>query len=106
MPNFVFAYRTAPGTARTPQSAQAWTSWFDDLNGHVADIGKPGLETGTVGNCGPGTKLAGYSLIAAADLDEALALAKGCPAMTRDGGVEVAQLGEVPARPGPGGQAS
>ena len=98
MPNFVFTYRTAPDTVRTPESAQAWRSWFDGLGDHVAEIGKPGIDSGSVGDCGPGTTLGGYSLIAAADLDEALALAKNCPAVERDGGVEVAQLGEVPPR--------
>ena len=96
MPNFVFTYRTAPGTARTPESADAWRSWFDDMAGHVAEIGKPALESAAIGNCGQDTMLGGYSLITAADLDEALALTKGCPALARDGGVEVAQLGQVP----------
>jgi hypothetical protein len=100
MPNFVFTYRAAPDTARTPESAQAWMSWFDGISGHVADIGKPGVETAAVGNCGPGTLLGGYSLITAADLDEALSLTKGCPTLARDGGVEIAELGEVPPRPG------
>jgi len=97
MPTFVFTYRSAPDTARTPESAEAWRSWFQGMADHVADIGNPGIETAAVGNTGPGTRLGGYSLISAADLDEALALTKGCPSLTRGGGVEVAQLGEVPA---------
>jgi hypothetical protein len=98
MPNFVFTYRTAPGTVRTPESAEAWWSFLTGMGDHLADIGKPGVETGTLGNCGPGTTLGGYSLITAADLDEAMALAKGCPSLAYDGGIEVAQLGEIPAR--------
>ncbi|HTU72612.1 MAG TPA: hypothetical protein VMG38_03755 [Trebonia sp.] len=96
MASFAFTYRTAPGTARTPQSAEAWRSWFGSMGDHLADIGRPGIETAVVGNCGPGTRLGGYSLITADDLDAALEIAKGCPAMTSGGGVEVAQLGEVP----------
>ena len=46
MANFVFTYRTAPDAVRTPESAAAWMSWFDGLGSHVADIGKPGVETG------------------------------------------------------------
>ena len=98
MPGFVFTYRLTPGYTRTAESAEAWRSWFDGLGSHVADIGQPGLETGAVGNCGPDTRLGGYSLITAADLDEALRLAKDCPSVARDGGVEVAELGEVPPR--------
>jgi hypothetical protein len=98
MPSFVFTYRLTPGYTRTAESAEAWRSWFDGLGRHVADIGQPGLETGAVGNCGPDTKLGGYSLLTAVDLDEALRLAKDCPSLARDGGVEVAELGEVPPR--------
>jgi hypothetical protein len=97
MPTFVFTYRTAPGVTRTPESAEAWMAWFNGMGGHVADIGKPAIESSVVGNCGPGTELGGYSLITAADLDEALGMTKGCPSLARDGGVEVARLGEVPA---------
>ncbi len=98
MPTFVFTYRTAPGYTRTPESAGAWMAWFDGMDGHLADIGKPAAGSASVGNCGPSTVLGGYSLITAADLDEALTVAQGCPSLSRDGGVEVAQLGEVPAR--------
>ena len=96
MPSFVFTYRLTPGYTRTAESAQAWRSWFGGMDGHVADIGRPGVEAAGLGNCGPGTQLSGYSLINAAGLDEALALARGCPGLTHDGGVEVARLGEVP----------
>jgi hypothetical protein len=96
MPTFVFTYRSAPGYTTTPESAGAWMAWFKGMGGHVAEIGKPATASGTLGNCGPDTVLSGYSLISAADLDEALAVAKGCPTLSRDGGVEVAQLGEVP----------
>jgi len=97
MPSFVFTYRTVPGTTGTPESAKAWRAWFGAMGDQLADIGKPGTDAATVGNCGPGTRLGGYSLITADDLDAALEAAKGCPSLTRGGGVEVAQLGEVPA---------
>ena len=106
MPTFVFTYRLTPGYTRTPESGQAWMAWFDGMNGHVADIGKPAVDAASVGNCGPGTELSGYSLISAADLDEALAVAKGCPSLARDGGVEVARLVDVPDAVRGGDQAS
>jgi hypothetical protein len=95
MPTFVFTYRLPPGYARTPESGAAWQAWFDGMGSHLAELGKPAMESAAVGNCGPGTELAGYSLISAADLDEALAVAKDCPSVARDGGVEVGRLGEV-----------
>jgi hypothetical protein len=97
MPTFVFSYRSTAGYQSTPESAGAWMAWFDGMDGHVADIGKPAVGSAGIGNCGPGTELGGYSLITADDLDHALELAKGCPALARDGGVEIGQLGEVPA---------
>lgn len=106
MPTFVFTYRLNPGYTRTPESGAAWMSWFQGMGGHVADIGKPAVDASAVGNCGPDTHLGGYSLISAADLDEALALAKDCPGLARDGGVEVAQLGELPDAVGSGDQRS
>jgi hypothetical protein len=106
MPTFVFTYRTPPGLTRTPESAKAWMTWFNGIGDHLTDIGKPATESSAVGNCGPGTELSGYSLISAADLDEALAVTKGCPSLARDGGVEVAQLGEVPAAARTGDRAS
>jgi hypothetical protein len=104
MPRFVFTYRLTPGYTRTTDTAEAWNSWLDGMGGHIADIGSPVLETESLGNCGPGTRLGGFSLIDAADLDEALALAKSCPSLARDGGVEVARLGEVPPGAGTGDQ--
>jgi hypothetical protein len=108
MATFVFTYRTTPGPTPTPtpESTAAWMAWFDGMDGHVADIGKPAAGGASVGNCGPGTVLGGYSLITASDLDEALALTKGCPTLARDGGVEVARLGEVPAAVRSGDRAS
>jgi hypothetical protein len=73
----------------------------DDL----VDLGKPAVGATAVGNCGPGTALGGYSVVSAPDLDAALAMAKGCPQLSRDGGVEVAQLVDVPAALSAGQQA-
>ena len=105
MPTFVFAYRAASSYNSTPESAGAWKAWFDGMGGDVVDLGKPAVGAATVGNCGPGTELGGYSVISAADLDAALAVAKGCPQLNRNGGVEVAQLVDVPAALSTGQQA-
>ena len=107
MPTFVFAYRRTPGStpAPTPESTAAWRAWFGAMGDDLVDLGKPGAGAGALGNCGPGTELGGYSVISARDLDAALAVAKGCPQLSRDGGVEVAQLVDVPAGLSAGRQA-
>ena len=97
MPTFVFAYRASGNYASTPESAAAWKAWFDGMGDDLVQLGKPARGAATLGNCGPGTELGGYSVISARDLDAALAVAKGCPQLDRNGGVEVAQLVDVPA---------
>jgi len=108
MPTFVFAYRRSPARtpAPTPESTAEWKAWFDAMGDDLVDLGKPAAGASTLGNCGPGTELGGYSVISAADLDAALNVAKGCPQLNRDGGVEVAQLVDVPAGLSAGRQAS
>jgi YCII-related domain len=97
MPTFVFAYRAAGNFDSTPESATAWRTWFDGMGDGLVELGKPARGAATLGNCGPGTELGGYSIISAPDLNAALAVAKGCPQLNRNGGVEVAQLIDVPA---------
>ena len=105
MPTFVFAYRASGSYKSTPESAAAWKAWFDGMGDDLVDLGKPAVGAVALGNCGPGTELGGYSVISAADLDAALAVAKGCPQLNRNGGVEIAQLVEVPAAISSGEQA-
>ena len=61
----------------------------------VVDGGQPVSETAEVGNCGAGTRPGGYSLITADDLEAAVALAKGCPALDEGAGLQVGLLVSV-----------
>jgi len=96
MPTFLFSYRMPKDyVLGRPESVAAWTGWFEDLGASVTDRGNPIFQSATVGNCGADTRLGGYSLITADDLDAALALAKGCPAL----GVEVGLITELDRQP-------
>jgi hypothetical protein len=76
-------------------------AWFDGMGERLAELGKPVAASDTVGNCSPGTKeLNGYSIVQTENLAGALAIAKQCPHLTRNGGIEVGELGEVPAPAG------
>jgi hypothetical protein len=98
MPTFVFTYRAPKGYVRTPETGLAWRAWFDGMVNSVVDLGQPAISPTIVGNCSSETtELGGYSLIAADDLQGALAAARGCPYLTQDGGVEIAELIPVPA---------
>jgi hypothetical protein len=97
MPTFVLTYRNPVGYAPSPESRAAWAAWFDSMGDQLVDLGKPVIDRTSIGNCATeDTELGGYTLISADDLDGALAIAKGCPHLTRGGGVEVGRLGEVP----------
>jgi hypothetical protein len=66
----------------------------------LVDIGKPVVRATALGNHAAETgRLGGYSLIAADDLESAVAIAKGCPALGYGGGgVDVGELGELPTQ--------
>jgi hypothetical protein len=96
MAKFVFSYRMPedyrPGR---PDSIASWTAFFAGMGDHVVDRGQPVSEAAELGHCGAGTRLGGYSLISADDLEAAVKLAKGCPALAEGAGVQVGQLIEV-----------
>jgi hypothetical protein len=96
MAKFLFSYRMSkayvPGG---PGAADAWSAWFGEMGASVTDPGNPVFESASLGDCGADTALRGYSLITADDLDSALALAKGCPALQAGGGVEVGVITEL-----------
>jgi hypothetical protein len=98
MATFVLTYRAPEDyTLGTPDGVAAWNSWLEGMGTHLADTGKPVTGSATVGDCGDGIRpIGGYSLITADDLDEAVALAQGCPFVGRGGGVEVGQLADPP----------
>jgi hypothetical protein len=94
MATFLFCYRTPKGyIAGRDEAMEAWSAWFDAMGDSVRDRGNPLGGSATVGDLdAAGSKLGGYSLIAADSLDEAVALAKGCPVLAEGGGVEVGAL--------------
>lgn len=93
MPTFLFSYRVpADYQLGRPDAAASWTAFLDGMGDHVVDRGQPVSQTTELGHCGAGTRPGGYSLISAADLEAALALAKGCPALAEGAGVQVGQL--------------
>jgi hypothetical protein len=98
MAMFLFSYRVpADYVPGRPEGIGAWTSWFASMEASVTDIGKPIFESSALGDLGDGTKPGGYSMITADDLEAALTLAKGCPALREGGGVEVGLLADLPA---------
>ncbi|MGH2539204.1 MAG: hypothetical protein ACRDGK_01635 [Actinomycetota bacterium] len=102
MADFVLLYRGGS----TPESdderaavTDAWTSWFGELGGAVKDGGNPFTETarhlgsdGSVGDVAASGMATGYSIVQTHSLDDATALAKGCPVLQSGGEIEVYEV--------------
>ena len=92
MPTYLITNRILPDFQPSPEAFAAWTAWFEQLGSHLEDRGNPAFTRTTLGNCGPGTLLGGYTMITASTLDAAAALAKSHPLMRLGGGVEIGEL--------------
>ena len=110
MAQFVMLYRSSDEVQRetlgSPEKAQAtltkWRAWFKEMTekGQLKVLGEPLECTGTfvVGRKkmvtdGPFTEakdvIGGFSIIEAADLQQAARIASGCPILDAGGSVEV-----------------
>jgi len=99
MSTYVFVYRTTATdySGGDPDTIAAWSEWFQGISDHVVELGKPVFTRRAVGTAPGATQISGYSLVKAADLDEAVRLTEGCPVLSAGGGVEVGELTDVPA---------
>jgi hypothetical protein len=93
---FILALRTPEGYKGSPRVTPVWTTWCQRLDANVINLGHPVVERSTVGNCGMGTVLRGYSLITIKSREGALMLARECPIVAAGGGLEVGHLGLGP----------
>jgi hypothetical protein len=99
MPDFVFTYRSPKGYTPSAETAATWYAWFEGMGDQLVELGRPVIERTTLGESNPeSTELGGYSIVRAEEMEGALAIAKGCPAVDFGGGVEVGLLGAVPDR--------
>jgi hypothetical protein len=92
MPTYLITNRLPDGFTSSPENFAAWRAWFDELGGSLVERGNPAFTRTALGNCGAGTVLGGYTLISAADLAGAEALARTHPLLARGGGVEIGEL--------------
>jgi len=98
MTTFLFSYRMPKDVPGRSDVMDRWTSWFEGMGGDLVDTGNPTLPSEVLGDAGPDSALGGYSIVRAADLDAAIALAEGCPALTEGGGVEVGVITRLDGR--------
>ena len=76
---------------------QAWTDWFGKLGSALVDGGNPTGNARNISASGAvsqanGGSPTGYSIIQAADIDSAAALAKGCPVLAGGASLQVVEV--------------
>jgi hypothetical protein len=107
MPKYLYAYHgggSMAGQSKAEQDKvmQAWIGWFGQLGSAVVDGGNPVgmsktvLPSGKVENNGGANPAAGYTIVEAKDIDDAVAKAKDCPILMDPAfSVEIAPIIEV-----------
>jgi len=108
MPKFMMIYKgeATDMSEMTPEEGAGvmakWGAWTEKIGPALADIGAPfGPGTSVVddGSTGAASKLTGYSIVEAADLDAARSLTDGHPYLSEGKGdyaIEVFELMPVP----------
>lgn len=77
---------------------KAWNDWFADMGSAVVDGGAPvGMSStvnadGSVTDNGGANPAGGYSIIAADNLADIHAKARGCPILADGGSIEIAEI--------------
>jgi len=99
VPRFLFSYRVPRDYQPGAESGRAWEAWFGSLGSSRVDTGHGVLATRTLGKLDAETRLGGYSVVTAEDIDGAAALAAGCPAIQLGGGVEIGAVPELIENP-------
>ena len=88
--NYVFSYRVPADYRPDAGTAAEWQAWFGGMGSALVSVGHAVTDYASLGEVGgSGSRMIGYSVVSAEDLDSALALAKDCPALGVGGGVEV-----------------
>ena len=96
MAKYVFSYRVPSDYAPHAGTTAQWQAWFGGMGSALVDVGNAVTDYASLGEVGgSGSRVVGYSVVSAEDMDSALALAKDCPALRVGGGVEVGTVMEV-----------
>jgi len=94
MGKYVFSYRVPVDYAPAADITAQWQEWFGTLGSSLVDIGHAVTEYTSRGTVGASpSRMIGYSLVSANDLDSAVDLAAGCPVLRVGGGVEIGPVG-------------
>ena len=106
MAKFLYVYhgsgKMPTDEAERKAAMDAWTGWYGKLGLAVVDGGNPVgmsktvLPGGAVENNGGSNPTAGYTIVEAKDIDDAVAKARDCPILTNPAfSVEIAPIIEM-----------
>ena len=96
MAKYVFSFRVPSGYRPNAGTPAEWQAWFGGLGAALVDVGNAVTGYASLGEVGgSGSRMVAYSVVSAADMDSALALAKDCPVLRVGGGVEVGPVMEA-----------
>lgn len=104
MPDFVFAYHMTGKPPESPEEGAElmakWQAWVADNAAALTDPGNPvgmskTVSADGVADNGGSNPLCGYSVVAAGNIDAAVAIARSCPHL-EIGTIEVAEIMEMP----------
>lgn len=102
MNTYLLVHRQPHNYSGSPEAAAAWEAWFGKLSDALVDKGNAVLrDRSIIGAAGTGLPLGGYTIVRAANLEEATTLASGCPILLNGGAAEVGLLNPVPGRQHP-----
>lgn len=103
MTEFILAYHGGK-KPESPEEGEKemglWRAWMGEIGDKLVNPGAPLGMSKTVSNDGVtddggSNPISGYSIVKVADMDAALAIAKGCPILRSGGSVEVAEVYEM-----------
>jgi hypothetical protein len=105
MARFVLMFYAGPSRqAPTDETMARWMAWFGELGSAVIDTGSPFGAAATIASDGTPSEGAGpdpatgYTIIEAANLHDAVLLAKGCPGLNDGGSVRLYEATQAPSR--------
>jgi hypothetical protein len=97
MKKFVYVYHSEMTMAEREERGmdegvkEQWNKWFGSIGSKMVDGGNPFAPNGMAVEKSGESKIenhpaSGYSIVNAADMDEAVEMAKGCPVLDAKGG--------------------
>ena len=95
MASYILTFRVRTGRTLSKAEEAAWPQWFGQIGDRIIDAGGRVGAACTTDRIEHQHRLGGYVVVTADSLDDAVALAAGCPIHTQHGHVEIGEL--VPA---------